>query len=61
VKMNFDQISEAVETAVKDERGQTMAEYGVVLSLIAIVTVGTYTFLGDQVEALVRAAAGLLT
>jgi Flp pilus assembly pilin Flp len=59
--MNFDQISKAVEAAVKAERGQTMAEYAIVIALIAIVTVGTFTFLGDQVEAVVRAAAGRLT
>ena len=33
-----------------NETGQTMAEYAVVLSLIIIVTLATFTSLGDGIE-----------
>ena len=35
---------------LRDERGQTMAEYAVVLALITLVTVGVFISLGDSVE-----------
>jgi Flp pilus assembly pilin Flp len=41
------------------ETGQTMAEYAVVLALIVVVTLATFTALGNQVESaftLVRSA-----
>jgi Flp pilus assembly pilin Flp len=33
------------------ERGQTMAEYAVVLALITVAIVAAVTFLGDQIQA----------
>lgn len=42
-----------------DESGQTMAEYAVVLGLIALVTVATFTLLGDAVEGALDAIVDL--
>ena len=44
----------------EDESGQTMAEYGVVLGVIALVTVATFTLLGDAVEGAFDATVDLL-
>ena len=35
---------------LRDEEGQTMAEYGVILALITVVVVGLVTLLGTQIE-----------
>ena len=43
-----------------DESGQTMAEYTVVLGVIALVTVATFTLLGDAVEGALGATVDLL-
>jgi Flp pilus assembly pilin Flp len=37
--------------AVRDEEGQTMAEYGVVLAVITLGIVGVLTLLSDGIEA----------
>ena len=34
----------------KKEDGQTMAEYGVILALIAVVVIGTLTVLGTSIK-----------
>lgn len=36
---------------IKDEKGQGMAEYGLILALIAIVVIGAVTAIGDNLEA----------
>jgi Flp pilus assembly pilin Flp len=41
--------------ALRRDRGQTMAEYAVVLALIVVVTVATFTVLGDSIEAAITA------
>jgi Flp pilus assembly pilin Flp len=38
-----------------EERGQTMAEYGVVLGVITIATVAAFLFLGDKISAVLTA------
>jgi Flp pilus assembly pilin Flp len=43
----------------RDETGQTMAEYAVVLTLIIIVTVATFTSLGGGVENALQAVRGV--
>ena len=35
----------------RDEEGQTMAEYGVVLALITLAVIGVFTTLGTQIGA----------
>ena len=34
----------------RDEEGQTLAEYALILALIAILAVGALLFLGDQIN-----------
>ena len=48
------------EITCDDESGQTMAEYTVVLGVIALVTVATFTLLGDAVEGVLDATVDLL-
>jgi Flp pilus assembly pilin Flp len=43
-----------------DERGQTMAEYGVVLALITLAVLGAMTLLGSNVSGALESVAGLL-
>ncbi len=43
-----------------DERGQTMAEYGVVLALITLAVLGAMTLLGGNVSSALTAVAGVL-
>jgi Flp pilus assembly pilin Flp len=43
-----------------DERGQTMAEYGVVLALITLAVLGAMTLLGGNVSGALESVAGLL-
>ena len=35
---------------MKDEKGQALAEYGLILALIAVICVGALTFLGEGVR-----------
>jgi pilus assembly protein Flp/PilA len=43
-----------------DERGQTMAEYGVVLALVTLAVLGAMTLLGGNVSGALTMVAGLL-
>ncbi|WP_270181366.1 Flp family type IVb pilin [Alkalihalobacillus sp. CinArs1] len=38
---------------VREEEGQGMAEYGLILAGVAIVAVGAFNLLGGQVDALI--------
>ncbi|MDX6465467.1 MAG: Flp/Fap pilin component [Gaiellaceae bacterium] len=44
-------LYEWVKTNLKKEEGQTMAEYGLILAVIAIVVVVTMAALGTQLKA----------
>ena len=52
--MNDPELRKAVATLRNSEEGQTMAEYGVVLTVIVVATVTIFTSLGDSVEATIR-------
>lgn len=39
-----------VKYLIKDERGQSMAEYGIILALIAVVCIGAFTSLGTTIN-----------
>jgi Flp pilus assembly pilin Flp len=43
-----------------DERGQTMAEYGVILTLITLAVLGAMTLLGGNVGNALESVAGVL-
>jgi pilus assembly protein Flp/PilA len=43
-----------------DERGQTMAEYGVVLAVITLAVIGAITLLGGNISGALESVAGVL-
>jgi pilus assembly protein Flp/PilA len=43
-----------------DERGQTMAEYGVVLAVITLAVIGAMTLLGGNISGALESVAGVL-
>ena len=43
---------------MKDEKGQALAEYGLILALIAVICIGALTLLGTNVEATLGRIAG---
>jgi len=45
---------------IRDEQGQTMTEYGVVISLITLTIVATIALLGSQFGAILGRVGGLL-
>jgi Flp pilus assembly pilin Flp len=52
--MNDPELRKVASTLRNSEEGQTMAEYGVVLTVIVVATVTIFTSLGDSVEATIR-------
>ena len=42
---------------MKDEKGQALAEYGLILALIAVICIGALTLLGTNVNATLGAIA----
>jgi pilus assembly protein Flp/PilA len=42
---------------MKDEKGQALAEYGLILALIAVICLGALTLLGTNVNATLDAIA----
>lgn len=47
-------------SSLRDETGQTMAEYGVVLAVIVIAVIGAITLLAGNVSGALDAVAGVL-
>ncbi|OLN33643.1 hypothetical protein DSOL_0353 [Desulfosporosinus metallidurans] len=43
---------------LKDEAGQGMTEYGLIIALIAVVVIGALTLMGGNIKALLTTAAG---
>jgi pilus assembly protein Flp/PilA len=43
---------------VREERGQTMAEYGLILALVAVVVITAITLLGNNITAFFTDLAG---
>jgi Flp pilus assembly pilin Flp len=43
-----------------DERGQTMAEYGVVLALVTLAVLGALSMLSGNINSAMESVAGLL-
>jgi pilus assembly protein Flp/PilA len=44
----------------RDERGQTMAEYGVVLALVTLAVIGAMTMLSGNISGAFTSIAGIL-
>lgn len=47
-------------TALKDEKGQALSEYGLILALIAVIAIGALTLLGGNVSATLTSIATAL-
>lgn len=45
-----DGIKERVRGALKNENGQGMVEYGLILALVAVVVIGALALLGDNLN-----------
>jgi len=48
-------------TMMKDEKGQALAEYGLILALIAVICIGALTLLGTNVQAALQSIADAFT
>jgi pilus assembly protein Flp/PilA len=46
--------------AAREESGQTLVEYGLILALISIVAIGALGLIGDEVTAVFDSVAGTL-
>jgi pilus assembly protein Flp/PilA len=46
---------------IQDEDGQALTEYGLILGLIAVVTVGALTMMGTNVNKMLSAIANTLS
>jgi Flp pilus assembly pilin Flp len=53
-------VGSAVDSLRRDEEGQTMAEYGVVLAVITIAVIGAITLLSDNVRNAIEQVAGIM-
>jgi pilus assembly protein Flp/PilA len=49
-----------LRTVIKDQRGQDLAEYALLIALIAIVVIVAVTFLGQQVKGIFNSIANTL-
>jgi len=58
--MSDSEFHEAIVTLSKREEGQTMAEYGVVLTVITVASVAVFTALGDGIEGAITKVITLL-
>jgi pilus assembly protein Flp/PilA len=50
-----------LRSAIKDEKGQDLAEYALLIALIAIVVILAVTLLGTQIQTIFQKIAGNLT
>jgi len=41
-----------------ESKGQTMAEYGLIVALVAVVTIGAWTLLGGNITSTINTIAG---
>jgi Flp pilus assembly pilin Flp len=53
-------LLDVLRPSVRDEGGQTMAEYGVVLALITLAVLGSMTMLAGNISAAFNDVGGLL-
>ena len=52
--------AEATDTIRRDENGQTMAEYGVVLAVIVLAVIASITLLSSHVRDAITSVANIL-
>jgi pilus assembly protein Flp/PilA len=53
-------LLDVLRPSARDERGQTMAEYGVVLALITLAVLGSMTLLGNNISTAFNDVGSLL-
>ena len=53
-------LLDVLRPSARDERGQTMAEYGVVLALITLAVLGSMTLLGSNISTAFNDVGSLL-
>jgi len=53
-------LLDVLRPSVRDDRGQTMAEYGVVLALITLAVLGSMTLLGNNIGAAFNGVGSIL-
>ena len=53
-------VGSMADSLRRDEEGQTMAEYGVVLAVITIAVIGAITLLSDNVRNAIENVAGIM-
>jgi Flp pilus assembly pilin Flp len=58
--MSLTEVRDLLRALPRREEGQTMAEYGVVLAVITVATVGIFTALSGGITATINRAIGLL-
>ena len=58
--MSFRNLIASLRTLPKREEGQTMAEYGVVLAVITVLTVGIFTALSGGITRAVQSVIDLM-
>jgi Flp pilus assembly pilin Flp len=56
----FTYVQAAAGSLRRDEEGQTMAEYGVVLAVITLAVIGAITLLSDNVRNAIENVANIL-
>ena len=47
-----------ITSVLQNKKGQGMVEYGLILALIAVVTIGALTLLGGNLKGMFNSAAG---
>ncbi len=48
---------ELLKKIVREEEGQSMVEYGLIIAVVALVCAGTYKILGEKVNGMVKKLA----
>ncbi len=56
----MERIRDSLLELVRDERGATVIEYGLIAGLISVTIIGSATFYGNQVSAFLMAAANAI-
>jgi pilus assembly protein Flp/PilA len=49
-----------LQSLAKDEEGQTMAEYGIILAVVALVAIAGFVVLGTGLDGFIKGVAGKL-
>ena len=58
--LRFSDVAELFRAIRRREEGQTMAEYGVVLAVITVASVGVFTALSGGIQGSINKVVGLL-